>query len=126
MGIDATLFGDKGQKFYYDREYNLRFPLGERDCTLANLWSSLSTAKEGISKSELRYYLSKLICVFIELSETKEDEFDEGNKILWATKALRWTISLPNDCKIISRNDTEDEYFELSKSRRRLIRKRGE
>ena len=114
MGIDASLFSDDGQRFYYDREYNLQ-PLDEEE-SLGWNWNRLSSNhryKGGLSKEELEDYLKELICVF---ERAEEEEFNnKENQIAWAEKALKWTESLPEGCKIISRNETQDEYFELCK-----------
>lgn len=108
MGIDAMLFADNAQTFYYDREYNLRPPWDGDSKFLNSLWLSLSATKKGLSKEELKDYIRKLIYVFSNTNAKRQ--------IFWAKKVLKWADSLPDKCRIISRNDIEDEYFELCRN----------
>lgn len=108
MGIDAALFSNDDQMFYYDREYNLELPL-EYDRPLWKKWNRLTG--DGLFKRKLENYLRKLIRIIKALKE--EELFHKESRIAWAEEALKWTISLPDECKIVSRNDAGDEYFEL-------------
>lgn len=111
MGIDAALFGDDGRMFYYDREYNLQPPL-EYSGSAWHEWKKLSGGK-GFSKQELDNYLRDLIYI---CNHRREEIIYMGvYRKDWIRKVLNWMESLPEGCKIISRNDTQDEYFELYK-----------
>ncbi len=127
MGIDAALFSSDGQMFYYDREYNLKPPV------LLNIFEVLwkewnKLRRDGLSKRELKRYLRILILTF---KRTKEEElFNRESQIVWASTALKWVESLPGKCKIVTRNDVQNEYFELykkheAKEKKQWLVKRG-
>ena len=106
MGVDASLFSKNNQSLYYDREYNLK-PLDFSEAiNLVDTWINIS--HEGISKQELISYLQELVLESIEPIES----MGQHNKQL-INSVLDWAKSLDDDSIIISRNDTQDEYYDL-------------
>ncbi len=109
MGIDAALFSNDNQMFYYDREYNLK-PL-DFYSDLMGLWSSLNGG--GISKEEMLYYMRKL------KSDAGPSEWQcegiEQHSELMRQQADEWVKSLPDAVSIVSRNDADEEYHEFRK-----------